>query len=280
MAWKTYRINCVSAATAALLAIVSGAAVRGWAGQGALAEQHYRRGVQFFLQREPAKAAEQLERSLELNPAQPQALKLLGLSYQLTNETGKARDAFERACKLKPRDADAWFFLGRLYYGENFFGKALKALNTAAGLNRRDQRVHTYLGLTLEAAGQIEEALREYREAIKWNGQHRVPSFRPHYCYGALLSKLNRLKESERQLLRAIQLDPTIWEAHFELAKLRYKRGELKAALEEVDRALQTGSKTAGQTAQLYHLQARVYFRMGRAEEAERALALREKVLR
>jgi len=64
MAWKTYRINCVSAATAVLLAIVSGAAVRGWAGQGALAEQHYRRGVQFFLQREPAKPTKPARRGM------------------------------------------------------------------------------------------------------------------------------------------------------------------------------------------------------------------------
>ena len=127
--------------------------------------------------------------------------------------------------------------------------------------------------------GRIDEALREYREAIKWNERKRVPSFRPYYSYGVLLFKLNRLRESERQLLRARQLDPTVWETHFELAKLHYKQGKLDAALEELNSALKIASLQRKQSAQLYHLQARVYFKMGRKQEAQQALAKLKKLL-
>ena len=236
-------------------------------------EQHHRRGVELFRQREPAKAAEQLELSLKAKPSQPQALKLLGLCYQLTGARNKAEAAFEQTVELAPKDSEAWFFIGRLYYDQNFFGKARRALSAAVDLDPSDQRFHTYLGLTLEAAGQTDQALRAYREAIQRNQKQPRPSFRPHFSYGVLLSKLNRLQEGQKRLLRARQV-------RFELAKLQYKLGAYADALKEIQEALKTGSPTEEGAGRLYYLLARVYFKLGRDQDGQEALAMREEVER
>ncbi len=244
---------------------------------GESAEDHYRRGVRLFRQRDPEGAAKQIEQSLTLNPNQPQALKLLGLCYQLTEETEKAENAFIRASQAAPKDGEAWFFLGRHYYVRNFFDKALEALHAAVKFAPRDQRIHTYLGLVLEAVGRTEDALRAYREAIKCNEALARPDFRPHYHYGVFLSKLNQMAESERQLARAKAIAPENWETRFELAKLHYRQERLADALRELKAAVALRTLKPEDSARLYHLLARVYFKMGLDHEAQKAVAMWEK---
>lgn len=251
--------------------------LRGAANDSQTAEELYRRGAKLFEQRRTAEAAGALQESLALNPNQPGAMKLLGLCHQLAGRDEEAEAAFLGATKLNPKDADAWLFLGRQYYKANFFGKALDALRTAAGLAPRDQRIHTYIGLTLEATADLDGAAAEYLEAIKWNASAPRPSFRPHYCYGALLAKLNRLPESEAQLRRAKSLDGAVWEVYFELGKVCYKQGKMPEALSELTAALKADLVAPQDAGRFYHLLARVYFDLGREDEARKALATMEK---
>lgn len=239
-------------------------------------EELNRRGAALFAQRRPAEAASALERSLALNPHQPAIAKLLGLCYQLTEEDEKAEAAFRRAVELAPKDAEAWFFLGRHYYKMNFFDKASEALERARQLDGRDPRVHTFRGLTFEALGQLAEADEAYRTAVAANEKLPSPSFRPHFSYGALLLKLGRLAESEKHLRRAVELEPGLWEPHFELAKALYRQGKLEPARQAVESALSTRTAKPEEAARLYHLLARILFDLGRTEEAAQALKKRE----
>lgn len=239
-------------------------------------EELNRRGAALFAQRRPTEAAAVLERSLALNPRQPAIAKLLGLCYQLTEEDEKAEAAFRRATELAPKDGEAWLFLGRHYYKMNFFDKASETLEKARKLDGRDPRVHTFRGLTLEALGKIDEAEQAYRAAVAANEKLPSPSFRPHFTYGALLLKLGRLEESERHLRRAVELEPGLWEPHFELAKALYRQTKLEPARRAVESALATRTANPEEAARLYHLLARILFDLGRAEEAAQALKKRE----
>lgn len=235
-------------------------------------EELNRLGAALFEKRRPAEAAATLERSLALNPRQPAIAKLLGLCYQLTEEDEKAEAAFLRATGLAPNDGEAWLFLGRHYYKMNFFDKAYETLEKARRLNERDPRVHTFRGLTLEALGRIEEAEQAYKTAVAVNEKLPAPSFRPHFTYGALLLKLGRLAESEKHLRRAVELEPGLWEPHFELAKVLHREGKLEPARRAVEAALATGTAKPEEEARLYHLLARILFDAGRTEEAAQVL--------
>jgi Flp pilus assembly protein TadD len=221
------------------------------------AEELYRKAAKLFEQRRTAEAAGLLQQSLAVNPNQPAALKLLGLCHQLAGKDQEAEFAFIQATEVSPKDPDAWFFLGRQHYRTNFFEKALAALRTASGLAPQDHRIHTYLGLTLEAAGDVDGAVAAYKEAIRWNDGS--PSFRPHYCYGALLAKLNRLEESEKQLRRAKSLDSSVWEVYFELAKLCHKQGKPAEAAAELNAALKADLVPSSEAGRFRNLLARVH---------------------
>ncbi|MCW5982959.1 MAG: tetratricopeptide repeat protein [Bryobacteraceae bacterium] len=238
------------------------------------ADDLFRQGAKLFELRRTAEAAGVLQESLALNPNQPAAMKLLGLCHQLAGRNEEAEKAFLAATRLNPKDSDAWYFLARQYYSANFFDKTLDALRRAEALAPGDHRIHTYAGLTLEATGDLDAAVAAYEEAIKWNERAARPSFRPYYCYGALLAKLNRLPDAEKRLRRAKSLDAAVWEVYFELGKLYYKQGKRPEALAELQAALKADLVSTEDAGRFYHLLARIYFDLGREEEANKALAM------
>jgi Tfp pilus assembly protein PilF len=237
-------------------------------------DDHFRRGFDLFVDQKPAEAAVELERSLQRDPRQPRAAKLLGLCYHLLKDNDKAEKAFLLAAELDPKDPDSHFFLGRLHYLKNFFEKARKELELALELNPRDPRAHSYLALTLEAMGDNDKALAEHQAAVKWNEKLPKPDFRPHESYGAFLLKLDRLPESEQQLRRAKEIDPSVWETLFELGKLYHRKGDLDASRRELEAALKAGSAGPEDASRIRHLLARVYYGLGRREDAAKLLGV------
>ena len=225
------------------------------------------RGAALFTEHKLEEAARELRRSLALDPNQPRAEKLLGLTLQIAGKQAEAEQAFQRARRLDSKDSEAWFFLGRVLYLRNFFGRARQALETARKLNAAGYRIHDALALALEADGETERALASYREAVRLNRGDRVsPS--PHFNYGALLLKLSRFEEAERQLKRAKALDPENWEAGFELGKLYFQTGRLEAAAGELKLALGCPSAKEDDKRRVRYLLGQVYLRMGREAEA------------
>lgn len=224
-----------------------------------------------------AKAAEELGQSLRLNPQQPGAAKQLGLCYQLLGELKQAENSFIEAAKLDGNDPETWFFLGRVYYLEHSFDNALNVLKTAVRLDFQDPQIHELLALNLETVGDTEGALKEFTEAVRWNSKIPKPLSTPHLSYGVFLHKLNRTEESETQLRIATRLNPKDWMAHFELGKLLYDLNKFGAAVQELTVASQTATRGDEDVARVYRLLGRIYYRMGRDDDALRALAMADK---
>lgn len=236
----------------------------------------YQRASRLYLEGRYAAAADELMRSLQFNPQQPRATKLLGICYQLTDRLDEAQKAFFQASRLDGKDSETWFFLGRVYYLQNFFDKALAVLETALRLDSRDVRIHELLALTLEAQGDTDGALKEYGEAVRWNGTRQNRTYTPHLNYGVILHKLNRLEESEKQLLTSRDLNPKDWQTHFELGKLYHDQARLEEAVQELAAALKTGTAGQEDRARVYRLLGQVYYHMGREQDARNAMALAE----
>jgi tetratricopeptide (TPR) repeat protein len=221
-----------------------------------------------------AKAAEELVQSLQLNPQQPLAAKLLGICYQVRGDLKSAASAFLEATKLDGSDPESWFLLGRAYYMQHLFESARKVLETAERLDFQNPQVHELLALDLETIGDTEGALKEYTEAVRWNNKIPRPFATPHLSYGTFLHKLNRLEDSEQQLRIATTLNPKDWMAHFEMGKLYYDLDRFEAAVEELTEASRTAKPGSEDAARVYRLLGRTYYRMGRDEDAQSAIAM------
>jgi Flp pilus assembly protein TadD len=199
---------------------------------------------------------------------------MLGVCYQRLGDLKRAEASLVDASRLDGTDPQTWFFLGRAYYLDHSFENGRRALETSARLNPADPQVHELLALTLETTGDVTGAAKEFAEAVGWNNKIPKPVSTPHLSYGVFLHKLNQLDESGKQLRIAIALNPRDWMAHFELGKLLFDLDRFEAALQELTVASQIAKPGSEEAARVYRLLGRVYYRMGRGDDARKAIAM------
>lgn len=234
----------------------------------------YEHGSKSFAASQYARAADELTQSLRLDPQQPRAARILGICYQLLGDLKRAEAALIEAGRLDGSDPQTWFYLGRTYYLDHSFENAQKALETAERLNAGDPRVHELLALTLETIGDVTRASQEFADAVSWNKKLPKPLATPHLSYGVFLHKLNRLDESGDELRIAVELSPKDWMAHFELGKLLFDLDRFEPAVQELTVASQLAKSGSDEAARVYRLLGRTYYRMGRSDDARRAIAM------
>ena len=150
--------------------------------------------------------------------ADPEAYQLYvkGQTYQDTlNADGwkKSAEFFEKAIARDPNYAAAYAGLAHSYSWLGFFGvlptkeavqKANEAANKAVQLDSSNAAAHSALGYAAMFAWDWPTAERELRRALELN-----PSFpQAHFYYGQYLATQGKLEESVVEHKRALELDP------------------------------------------------------------------------
>ncbi len=112
--------------------------------------------------------------------------------------------------------------------------------------NEKAWNAHVAAGKDLYVAGQLEEAMAQYRQAIQLN-----PGFAmAHYNYATTLWLCGRLDEAGTEFRKATQLEPDYYLAHAGYCELLLKQGKLEGAGQEVRQLLRIEPASA---ASLYH---------------------------
>ena len=116
-----------------------------------------------------------------------------------------ALKALQQAVKLSPTDAFSYSNLGIVYYEKKEYENAIDALNAAKALDPNDAKVRNYLGCACSQKGWQEAA--------------------------------------EKEFLKAIELDPSFGDAHFNLALIyaTEKPPVIEMARQEYKKALDLG---------------------------------------
>jgi len=195
-------------------------------------------GLVHFAQRHFDPAAAALERSLELNAGQPQALKMLGRVHTARAKPALAERAFVEAARLGPEDAEARYLLGRLYQSEDRLVEAARFLKEAVALDPTSARAHAFLGTVSYGLGDTSLCQESFLRAVSLNRASKAPDAIPHLEYGIYLQRSDRLEESVAELRRAAQLDRSSVEARFELGQSLHRLRRPKEAGEALREAL------------------------------------------
>jgi tetratricopeptide (TPR) repeat protein len=127
---------------------------------------YYFRGISYERSKEWPKAEADLQKSLELNPDQPQVLNYLGYSWvdQGTN-LEKGIKMIRRAVELRPNDGYIVDSLGWAQYRLGNYQEASDALERAIELKPEDPVINDHLGDVYWKVGRQLEAHFQWRHA-------------------------------------------------------------------------------------------------------------------
>jgi tetratricopeptide (TPR) repeat protein len=173
-----------------------------------------------------------IERALASDPHTLQYWQLLGSIRHALGQPDEARRAYQAALVLNERDEKSRNALVQLLAKSGRDDEAHRALARAAG-RTTDARTWLAMGITdfnQQRYVTAEDAFRKATEAApdEAEGWEKL---------GMTLARTLRDQEAGPALERALELDPGLFEARIERANLRARRGDLKGAVADAQRA-------------------------------------------
>jgi predicted O-linked N-acetylglucosamine transferase (SPINDLY family) len=175
-----------------------------------------------------------LERSLALKPDQPDVQYNLGLALQYLKRVEEAVVCFDEVLRSRPDHVQAWFAKGNALQGLLRFNEAADAYDQALALRPDLAEAHSNRAYALHSLGRLDEAVTGYRRAL---------GFQPglvetHIHLGTALHLLGRYTDAMESYEAALRLNPRHAEAWFNRGNTLWALKQIEAALDSYDRTL------------------------------------------
>jgi tetratricopeptide (TPR) repeat protein len=171
---------------------------------------------------------------LAAQPAQKDALHLLGVLALQSGKPAIAVDLISRAIAIDPNFADFHWNLGRALLACGRAGDAIASHRRAIALRADRAEFHNDLAIALHQTGQRDAAIAEYRAAIAIKAD--LPD--PHNNLGRALFETGQFDAAIDALRSAISLRPQYPEAHNNLAHALRACGRYPDAIAEYQTAI------------------------------------------
>jgi len=231
---------------------------------------YFRIGKAYFGHDEWARAAANLEKSIQAREANDQAHLLLGLACRELKQPARAEQEFARAATLNPQSSVDAYFAGHQLLLDANYDAALPYLYAAVKLDPQNASAYRALGMAQVHLGNYGLAESYYRKAVEATEASASPdpglyldlafilllghdpakveealnlaeraakvdpnSSSAHYLVGKALMKMGRTKEAVPELEHATHLAPEDSKAHFQLALAYDQLGEKEKAAAE-----------------------------------------------
>ena len=169
--------------------------------------------------RAPAVAIETLGALRRMHPSVGTYPYLLGVAELQIAEAGAAVESLSRAVELEPRQAVAWIALGLAHNTLKQLPEAKNALSRALQLVPGNVDALVALAEAEHGLGELEAAERHLQRSLEIAGEAAGAL----YVLGKIRMAQNRYDEARDVLARAVQEDPTMARAHYQLS-LAYAR--------------------------------------------------------
>jgi tetratricopeptide (TPR) repeat protein len=221
-----------------------------------------------LLARRPAEALTTLDRIPSGDTEYPSALKVKAKALYLLRRDAEAIDSLKLAAARTPQDADIPYDLGRIYYQIGRHADAAAAFRQATALDPRAYKAWDNLGLAMEALGDVAQAQQHYLKALAL-----VHKDHPHYDvvyanFADFLIKQGDYRRAFDLAAEAAQRNPDEPRNFFLAGKALVQLGQEAVSVKWLEQA---GALNPDYPEPLYVL-AQVYRRLGRADDAARAL--------
>jgi tetratricopeptide (TPR) repeat protein len=226
-------------------------------------------GSIFFLDGKYPNSIVALKKAEKLAPLEESSRFTLAMGYVLIKRRDWARQELQKLASDFPGAPLYPYWLARFDYDDQKFPAAAERLRAVLALDPEFMKAYDKLGLCLEALGQFDQAIETYKQAIELN-RRKMPRWAwPPLNLGTLLQKLGRFEEAEGYLREAVQSDPNLATAHYQLGVVLERQKKTAEAVEELTRA----SVLDPQYPEPFYALGRLYRDLGDTERARQALA-------
>ena len=187
-----------------------------------------------------ADAVAAFQKALALDPDNQNAAFNLALAYKTAGRAADAEAGFERVLALNPRDAKARYQLADMWMSSGQLARAETMLQRAIADNVERPSFQTKLGECYIEMKRYDEAERALAAALK----EKPDAPMAHYDLGLVREargEPDAIGEYEAEIAR----NPTVYQAHFNLAKLLAASGRKADAAAHFQRAVDANPKFA-----------------------------------
>jgi tetratricopeptide (TPR) repeat protein len=134
---------------------------------------------------------------------------------------------------IKTGKADLWV-KGSQQMAESNFPEAIATYRKLVERDEGDAVARTYLGTALARAGNAQEAIQQFTEALRVAPENTET----HYCLGVVLAALGKDEEAIGHFRATIKGDPQFDEAHFQLANVLMRTHHYEEAAAEYEKTV------------------------------------------
>ncbi len=224
-----------------------------------------------LIDRKPLNAAVAIKKAEARGSIDDDMRFALAIAYISMQHGDWARPELERLASSNPSQATYQYWLGRLDYDDGEYASAIGRFEAVVRRDPRFVRAYDNLGLCYEAQNQPEQAIANYREAVRLNrlAAQGNRSAWPPLNFGVLLRHRGELVEAESLLKESISYQPGLAQAYYELGMLLEQRQRPGEAITEL-----AGAVKADPTyPEPHYALSRIYRRAGRVDQADEAMA-------
>jgi tetratricopeptide (TPR) repeat protein len=229
---------------------------------------YYDLGYVHFRTHKIGLSIKELSRSLELNPNNAEAHKVLGLSCSIIGRYDLTEVELLQAAHIKPDSAEIHYFLGRTYYTRGVYPLAKSEFETAIQLDSSYMKAYSNLGITLEALGKTEAALQNYTTAVQLEDRKERRSEWPYIYLCAFYNRQKNPKEALNYAQQALKINSSSDTVYFEMAKAYRTLGQLEKAADAARNAVMINPRVPD----YYYVLGLALRELGRPQDSQAAL--------
>jgi len=185
--------------------------------------------------------------------------------YPAKESMAKGRAFAAKALEIDPRLAEAHTSLGIIHMWLDYdWPAAEKELNRALELNPNYASGHLWRGFLSLTAERFDESIAEGKRAVELDPL----SPEANSSLGVYLFYARRYDEALQQLRVTVELEPNYWFAHIYLARVYERKGQIPAAIEELEKA----KRMEGAAWEVWSALGYAYAISGRRAEAQKVI--------
>lgn len=177
-----------------------------------------------------AKAVEELQKAVAIDPKDANAYSDLGTTYALMKDHEQAVFCFETALALEPRDPSVYYKLGNAYVAAEKFQEAKLITTVALEFNENQARVHYVLGRAYFGLRIFDKALHHFQIARDLTSDEDKTEVNFDYFIGHTQILLGEFDLALAHLQRALVQEPEASSLHAIIALVYVKQGKFDAA--------------------------------------------------